>query len=148
MLLRELRRVEQLHGNGCFIACLAMLKGITYEEAFKLIHPDKDMAAISYYDRIGLTPEESIQRLEQLGLGPVHRPLRQLRNLRRTALLLIRWEHAPTLLHGVVFDASTKKFLDPGYLRKPKTYERQLDTVLYFKAPELTHRIAEARRAA
>lgn len=150
MILKQLRRVEQYHDSGCFIACLAILKGISYEEAFKLIHPNKDFSQMERWDTVGLHPYESIKRLEQLGLNPVRRPLKQLRNLRRTALLIIQWKFAPHLAHGVVFDAVSRKFLDPGYSTPlpTKDYERQLFAVLYFQTPELSHRVTEARQVA
>lgn len=148
MEFRKLRMVEQQHTNGCFIACLAMLTGKTYRQAFSLIHPDKDYDSIGHYEPIGLSPEESIKRMEELGLGPDPRPLRNLVNLRRTALIMIRWKYSPTLLHGIVFDASTKQLLNPNGSIRPlssrmHSIQSQLDTVLYFKTPELSHRVTD-----
>lgn len=139
MILNALKRVHQEHDNGCFIACTAMLLGTSYLDAFKIIHPDKNPFQTEVWSRaIGMTPEASIQRLIKLGLNPVKRPLRQLRNLRRTALVLIRWEYAPTLMHAVVYDAIRDRFLDPGYsTKKMKVYQRQLDSVYYFNVPQL-----------
>lgn len=150
MILRTLKRVEQYHNSGCFIACLATLKGISYEEAFKLIHPEKDYSQVARWDTVGLRVDESIKKLEQLGLKPVQRPLKQLRNLRRTALLIIQWTYAPHLAHGVIFDAVSRKFLDPGYSTPlpTKDYERQLYAVLYFQTSEFSHRVTEAKRVA
>ena len=131
-----------MHDSGCFIACAAMLLDISYNEALKLIHPEKDIDMCYRYDEVGLTPEESILRLTAFGLNPNPRPLRQLRNLRRTALLYIRWRIQPELMHAVVYDAARKKFLDPGTLYPHiDEYEEQLDSVYYFNVPELPHRL-------
>jgi hypothetical protein len=139
MVLRELKKVYQEHDNGCFIACTAMLLGTSYNEAFKLIHPDKDPFNVELWSSsIGMTPEASIKRLVRLGLNPSPRPLRQLRNLRKTALILIRWACAPTLMHGIVYDVVRDKFLDPcGRTLKTRVYEKQLDSVYYFNVPQL-----------
>ena len=128
-----------MHDSGCFIACAAMLLGTSYDEALKLIHPER---VIARYDKVGLTPEESILRLSAFGLNPNARPLRQLRNLRRTALIYIRWRIQPELMHAIVYDASRKRFLDPGTLYPHvDEYEEQLDSVYYFNVPELPHRL-------
>lgn len=140
MILRELQRVQQEHSSGCFIACTAMLLGISYADAFRVIHPDKDpYYTESWSYAVGMSPEASIQKLVALGLNPSHRPLRQLRNLRRHALLLIRWSCEPTLMHGVVYDAIRDRFLDPSLFHplKMKCYQRQLDSVWYFNVPQL-----------
>jgi hypothetical protein len=122
-----------------------MLLGITYHEAFKLIHPEKDPFLVEVWSpAIGMTPEASIERLVKLGLNPVPRPLRQLRNLRKTALLLIRWKWAPSLMHGVVYDSVRDRFLDPApTTKKMRVYESQLDSVYYFNVPQLPYRLTE-----
>lgn len=143
MILKGLHRVYQEHDNGCFIACTAMLLGCTYYEAFKLIHPDKDPFKTELWSSaVGMTPEAAIKRLVALGLNPVPRPLRQLRNLRKTALILIRWKWAPTLMHGVVYDSVRDRFLDPSpSTKKMRVYESQLDSVYYFNVPQLPYHL-------
>jgi hypothetical protein len=139
-MIRKLERVRQIHGNGCFIACLAMLRGVTYEEAFKSVHPNRDPDKVDRWDdSVALRFEDAINALVMQDLKPELSKLRHLRNLRRTALLIMRWEYEPSRMHGVVFDAKTRKFLDPAWMRPDPInfYERQLDTVLYFNKPGL-----------
>ena len=138
----SLRHVSQVHSSGCFTACVAMLLGKSYEEVHSLLHPTSDPQD---YDCPGIRSEKvdeaASEKLQQLGIKVKRAKLRQLRSLlrhsRKHALLIIRWEWAPTLCHAIVFDVDRKRFLDPtGRTLKRKIYERQLDSVLYVDPPK------------
>jgi ABC-type bacteriocin/lantibiotic exporter with double-glycine peptidase domain len=123
------RYVSQPQSSGCFVACVAMMMGKTYQEAFKLVHPDRQE-----WDRADLHPFAAIERLKALGFKVRYAQLKKLRSLKRDALLCIKWDWAPELGHAVLYDSEQKKFLDPGF-RRPLSlseYQRQLCFVAYF----------------
>jgi hypothetical protein len=131
MIARQIQRVSQQHRDGCFIACFAMMKGISYEEAYKLVHPKKDFCG-----EASLPPEKAIKILDKYGLETSYQPIKKIRHIKRDALLLIRWRAQPDLMHGVIFDKKNRMFLDPWFNtpKSVRTYESQLDSVWYFKA--------------
>lgn len=148
-----LQHVRQIHSNGCFIACVAMLLGKSYAEAFALMYPGKDL---NDWDIQGLTSTDigkaASELLEKFGCAVKKSTYKRIKSLqkfsRKSALLIIRWrwgaptsghvsEDDPWMCHAVVFDADTKKFLDPsGYCpRDMKDYQKQLDSVFYVEPP-------------
>jgi hypothetical protein len=56
-----------------------------------------------------------------------------MRHLRRLAMVLIRWEHSPTIMHAIVFDPNAKRILDPAYYSPlpMKQYAYQMDAAFY-----------------
>jgi hypothetical protein len=114
-----LTRVEQFHQNGCFISCLAILLQVSYQEAFKLVHPKRKMPASDFDQmrrwKVGMDPEKSLQIMEENGLRVEQSNLRKVSSLRRrTSLILLRWRHEPAQMHAVVFDGSTGRIIDPS----------------------------------
>lgn len=147
MILRELNRVQQRHNNGCFIACLAILLGKTYEEAFKVVYPNRDCPLDYENPNVGLSPEVSLEIIKKIGLKPKKSSLTRLKSLKRTALVLLRWRDAPTLLHGIVFDASRQIFLDPSTptFSNARAYQKHLDSIYYMNVPELSHKVTQTK---
>ncbi len=136
-----LQLVSQVSGNGCFIAALAMLLGKTYDEAFKLVFPDKDPNTC--WDHALRANDSDIgacaaKALEKLGVKTKKSTYKKVKSLlkyaRKNVLLIVRWGGGP-MCHAVVFDAETKKFLDPsGHLANDydlRTYQRHLDSMYY-----------------
>lgn len=149
-----IQHIRQIHSSGCFIACVAMLLGKSYEDAFALMYPGK---SIHDYDIRGLTSTDigkaASELLEKLGCSVKKSTYKQIKSLqkysRKRALLIIRWrwgapignqasDDDPWMCHAVVFDPDTKKFLDPsGSLpRDMKDYQKQLDSVFYVDVPK------------
>jgi hypothetical protein len=111
-----LQLVPQIHNTGCFIACIATLLEISYQEAFERIHKKPCPPPDAYFRQhlVGLTPEQSLEVMPSLGLKMEKSNLRNVRSLRRrTSLILLRWQDEPTQMHGIVFDGEARKFLDP-----------------------------------
>ena len=148
-----IQHVRQVHSSGCFIACLAMLLNKTYDEAFTLVYPEMD--PMKEYDAPGLKSnhidQAATEVMEKLGFKVKRSKYKKLKSLmryaRKHALLIIRWrwggdaastEDNPWLCHAVVFDADSKKFLDPAsYGREIKlsSYQKQLDSIFYVEVP-------------
>lgn len=127
-----LYRVYQENDAGCFIAGVASLLGKTYAEAFRLVHPSK-----SYWDSFShgieaMSMEEAaLSTLQRLGVKAHVSRLRRFDSLRKSKkhmILIIRWAVQPTRCHTVVYDAESRKILDPDPDPAPiKELENQLD---------------------
>lgn len=139
-----LQHVTQPHYNGCAIAAFAMILGKTYEEAFKLIFPDRDPLiddhAIRAEDQdIGAC---AARVLEKLGVKTKKSKYRKLKSLikyaRKNVLLIMRWGNG-SMCHAVVFDAETKRFLDPSgptydLPTELRYWQRNLDSMYYIES--------------
>lgn len=137
-----LKHVTQVHYNGCFIAALAMLIGKTYEETFKLVFPDRDMSTSDHAVRTSDEDNHDIgvaatKVLEKLGLKSKKSTYKKVKSLpryaRKNVLIIVRWSGG-SMCHAVIFDAETKKFLDPsGPVERHDitSYQRNLDSMYY-----------------
>lgn len=132
-MAKKLKHVEQIHNSGCFIACVAMLLNKSYNQALKLIHPKKYHRYVdNRWKRVGLEPEKAIKKLPRLGLKVTRTNINRIRKLEKNALILVRWNYDPTLLHGLVYDHKRKTILDPGDNNlSRKQIENQIDQILY-----------------
>lgn len=137
---------------GCFVACVAMLLGKTYNQAYKLVHPSRawrsgnrwnwyDGEILNYsFTHVGtISPEKAFKRLERLGLKPRYVKVKKLNLLHKTAIIWLRWDSDPTLMHSVVYDSKTKMFWDPMNpqplnKKQKRNLERQIDSVIYLDA--------------
>jgi len=134
-----LRRVSQIHDSGCFVACVAMLLEISYEEAFVRLFPGVRMPDPNDQQAsgtVGKLIEESLALMPRVGLEPQKANLRNVKSLRkRTSFIVLRWKYEPQLSHGVVFDGTTGHFLDPCYEQplNHQTYNRNLESIYYIK---------------
>ena len=135
-----LQRVSQQSDTGCFIACVAMLLGKTYGQAFRLLHPGLNPADTYTHGFREMSMEETVHRLLR-GLGfktrtSKYRKFRTFTSrVNKHAIMVIRWDFAPTLCHCVMFDAETRQFIDPsgGYTPTKWTLKRlqeQLDCAI------------------
>jgi len=150
-----LQSVAQVHENGCFVACVAMLIGKTYSETFAALYPDQDLND-SFKGLVAVDLNQALTEvLQRFGFTVKRSTYRKLQSLqkhsRKNAILVIRWhwggnsepvtEDNPWMCHAVVFDAETKDFLDPSFGGRAgaydlKSYQRQLDSILYVEPAE------------
>lgn len=157
--------VSQLSHTGCFIACLAMLLGKSYREAFKLVHPRKNMDTMySHGFRTNFVEAKVHELLGGLGIQSHTGKYRQFKSytdrVKKNAIMVVRWKHDPRSCHCIMFDAKEKRFIDPsgGYVvsseRELRSLQRQLDCPIvidkipqHLKAPSDIRRDAPAYRA-
>ena len=123
-----MKRVHQKHWDGCFVACVAMLKNTTYDKATELVHQIK----LDRHTPACLPPENVPDILKRCKVQFAQRSdRRRISSFKNPTLFLIRWSGAPELLHAVVWDPSQRKILDPHFI-EPLThaeYESQADSV-------------------
>lgn len=136
-----LKLVAQKNHNGCFIACVAMLLGKTYDEAFQLLHPGKKPDETYEHGFRDMSMEATAHKLlQKLGFRSrtsKYRKFRTFQNrVNKNTIMIIRWAFSPTLCHCIMFDAERKAFIDPsgGYIVEGeymlKRFQRQLDTAI------------------
>lgn len=159
------RPVSQQSHTGCFIACVAMLLGKTYEEAFSLLHPGKNMTEMySHGWRDNSMENKAHELLRGLGFKTHTGKYRKFKSYRermqKNAIMIIRWDFDPSMCHCILFDADAKNFIEPsgGYVITSdytmKSLQRQLDTPIIIDkipSPEILrdlHRSAPADRPA
>jgi hypothetical protein len=150
-----LRAIRQQHGDGCFISVIATLLEIPYEKAFQRVYPGREMPPTDdngYYNwTLGMTPEKSLELMPSLGLELIPTKMKSVMSLRkgRTALILLRWRSMPTLLHGIVYDGETGRFLDPGrlsYIKTRKAMQENLESIYYVKRTQTSRRTKNESR--
>jgi hypothetical protein len=106
-----MKRVFQKHRTGCVVACLAMIFGISYEEALKLSFPDKKP-----YQRLFFNLERISRILKQKGASfKVH--LVDLNDLnlykiKNPSILCLYLNKPARTGHAVILN--NKKILDPS----------------------------------
>lgn len=121
----KIKKVKQLHVDGCFVACVAMLLGETYDNAFNEMFPGRD-------DGWGDLPvEEASHVLERLGFKPVRSRARRIKNLRHDAVVVIKWKEDPSISHSAVWSSKKRKMLDPLRHYKRSVYETQIYAIYY-----------------
>lgn len=109
----RIQHVLQQHGDGCGVACLAMVAGISYDEALRIVFR-RPAEAVS--DRM-IDDEKIIRALRRRGYK-VRRMRGDFRKLRRPVIVGILWEgQVPNNNEGhfVVWCPVTRKFVDPAY---------------------------------
>ena len=115
----SLRLVAQKNHTGCFIACVAMLLGKNYNEAFRLLHPNKDVDLMYSHGFRDMSMESKAhQLLQKLGFKTRTSKYRKFKSFQtrgnKHAIMIIRWSFDPTMCHCILFDADAKAFIDPG----------------------------------
>lgn len=99
----SVRYVTQKEDAGCFVACVAMLLGVRYDTARKLLPVTRE----------GIDLRKVEWSLRNLGFRPVVVSRAKARRASHPTLHIIRWTFCPTTLHAYVFDPVTKRTLDP-----------------------------------
>ncbi|HEY5268151.1 MAG TPA: hypothetical protein VII94_03375 [Candidatus Saccharimonadales bacterium] len=113
--------VSQKNYDGCFIACAAMLMGTDYDTAFKRLHPGRNQNLLSSHgweDTSGQVHVIALNLLAKLGADAKLAKWKRLKSFKRygskSAIVIIRWRHAPELCHCIFYSHKTKKFYDPS----------------------------------
>lgn len=113
-----------------------MVNHMSYHEAYKAIHPQKDPETQGH----SVHPRNAIKRLQRLGFPKAHYTNdRDLTRLKRDAIVCLRWSWAPNLGHAIVFDKRNKYFLDPSgtgeifniHSYTIKEYQYQINFIIY-----------------
>lgn len=154
-----LQPVSQKSYTGCFIACVAMLLGKTYDEAFSLLHPGKNQAAMSSHGWSADSMEQKAHELlRKLGFKTHTGKYRKFKSYRermhKNAIMIVRWSFDPTMCHCILFDADGKRFIEPsgGYVveseHQLKDLQRQLDTPIVIDSIPTPEILSELHRSA
>ncbi len=104
-----MKLIRQYHEYGCIIACVAMLSGLTYKQAYSHIFPHKKPKKLrGIYVR-----DEFFNRLMKLGLKV--RKVKPAKSYKENALVaVVHPIYAyPEGFHGVVWSKDSERFLDP-----------------------------------
>lgn len=137
--VRKLRRVkpEGYFTYTCFIEAFASCLGSTYEQAFKLAHPDKVMHS---------TWNHAIHPLRALEVANQHLRTfreakeRRFQDFKTNALIIIQWSAAPDLAHALVWDHKKQIIIGSLGGSSRTELERQIFKVHYFKRPIVSTR--------
>ena len=103
------RRVVQKDRDGCGVACVAMLAGVTYKRAKDVMFGNDSVSLTSTAD---LYNALKIFRKRPLGKRLIPLRTRSYRDLDANALLKIA-RPGKSWWHWIVWDARRKEFLDP-----------------------------------
>src|SRR5271157_5679242 len=104
--------IKQQHKRSCLPTCMSMLMGLNYSKCLKLINPKRD------WNKEGIWSDEMFATFDRLGYKYEIKNITKLSQLKTNALLMVRSETIKNSMHAVVFDAETRKVLDPKK-RKP-----------------------------
>lgn len=127
-------KIRQKHRTGCCVASLAMLLGISYEDALKALHPNRKP-----HQKVSGRMNTIAKALNRLGIEvKIHNNISNLmfnigehidiKSLTKPALLCIYMVDVHTDNHAVVWDPKTRKVLDPGRTknRSVEYYQKRL----------------------
>lgn len=118
----------QKHVNGCAVACFAMVTGMSYDKALKLIHPKRK--AREKID--GVLFSDLVKILNKMHIKiAVYSSSKNILQIKRPSILLMNqrdcdWSHV------VVWDPETKRILDPDRKKRCsfEYYQKELEWYL------------------
>jgi ABC-type bacteriocin/lantibiotic exporter with double-glycine peptidase domain len=121
-----MRFVKQKHKCGCAIACIAMLCGIGYNSALEIVHPKRNPR-----DGVETTFETFLRSLARCNKDyKINFTNLDLNKLKNNACIMITVPNKG-FRHAVVWDAKTKKILDPANPKIRKSfYQKNLSVVV------------------
>lgn len=131
-----IKKVLQKHKNGCAVASIAMLAGISYEEAIKALHPNRKP-----YEKISANLFAIAAALSRLNIGidfktPWSKTL-NIKDIDKPALLCIDLSDKARHNHAVVWDPETQKIINPDPNRKRSLpisyYQNRLNYAIVLK---------------
>ena len=117
-----MKRVSQEHHNGCGIACVAMIAGVTYGEAQTAIFGKRRVRVKrtrarhlqKAFRKLGIDSSKLIELSQHLNY----------KNLKRDAILKVKSLRSKgRMWHWIVWDAKREAFIDP-VKRKRDRYVR------------------------
>lgn len=104
-----MRLVRQVHTTGCGVASFAMLAGIGYQRALKLVHPKRKKGSCACTN-----PLQVMRALEKMGISfKVSFTKFKLAKLKHNTELSVRTPHGGW--HAVVWDVEQQRILDPQH---------------------------------
>jgi ABC-type bacteriocin/lantibiotic exporter with double-glycine peptidase domain len=102
-----MKYIKQRHTNGCGVAALAMVTGISYDRALKLIDP-KRKSGTKYP---GTSLEQALKTFTKMGIKYQIHFDTKLKDIKNNAYVSASLPCG--CRHAVVWDAENKKILDP-----------------------------------
>ena len=129
-----IKKIRQKHRSGCSVASLAMLLGISYQQALWTLHPNHQPYETVCGDM--WTIKDALVRAKaklifHSNLGKLHKIDDEevdIRSFKKPAILGIYQRDISGANHAVVWDPDTQKVLDPGRKRNLPVnyYQRRL----------------------
>lgn len=117
-----MRIVHQRHSNGCAIACMAMLTGISYDSVFKAVHGKRNKPK----EYPGLSLEVILRTLDKLRINyRVSFDKKDWKNSKNNSMMVVDYGSKPDKTfdhcrHAVVWNAANKSIIDPMPRNKRK----------------------------
>ncbi len=109
----KIKHVTQTHKTGCGVACIAMIFGISYDEAMKIVHPKRKLGKKPYTSIQTIVDVLTVNKIKyKVQLSDGHSL-----NIKNPCILGVRWNNddgkliIPKGWHWVVLN---KKILDPA----------------------------------
>lgn len=133
--VKKLRNVKQLSSTGCFIGAFATCLGVTYEKAFQIVFPFREMDP---YSNHGLHPLHAFELASRHLRGFREAKERHFTSFKGNALVTIRWNLQPSVSHSVVWDFKRQRIIDPLPPSKRHSFhnlDSQIYMAHYFKRP-------------
>ncbi len=126
--------VNQEIGDGCGVACYAMVTGTNYYEAFGVLHPSENPVC-SQTASHETSNEDLLQALRAAGFEIEVRIRPDIRTLKK-AVLVVRYRIGPSMyMHTVVWDAERQQVLDPFDDRPFEEYQDGLCLAFELSTP-------------
>jgi len=103
--------VLQQHDNGCAVACVAMVTGVSYADAFKAAFGPRSRRSV----RLELTLSQVAGAIRSLGFRCRHGS--DWLSGAFPAVLMFEWDHdimPPGTFHCVAYDPFRRRVVDPG----------------------------------
>lgn len=109
-----MKLITQRHANGCAVAALAMVAGISYQRSLKLLHPKRKPRedAATYPNQL-FRVLRNLKIKHRILFGK-HR-LPELKADVHDIILAVRWPYGG--LHAVIWDHTSQRILDPDATR-------------------------------
>ena len=119
----KIPHVRQNHTDGCFVACVAMLLGVSYKTAYHALFPTRQDG------KAGIQIENAFYVLKKLGFKPKPSYERRIKKLHQNSVIIIRWIVEPTISHAAIWNARRKKTQDPLKHYSRDVYESQIESI-------------------
>jgi len=104
-------KVKQEDLHGCVIACVAMVTGITYEQARAKFHPRRKSFPHDCMKLMKST-DEAMAVIKKLGFNCEH--LNGIKKYKRPAIAFFDWPPPDSRRHAMVWDPYRQCFHDPA----------------------------------
>jgi hypothetical protein len=131
-----MKHIRQKHKNGCLIASVAMVLGITYEAALKLIHPRRKKrkgVALPLIYLLPILKKANIQIKFHFFKWNPDSDIWNIKKMERPTILLIEFDNC-NWTHAIAWDPEKKRILDPDRKNAltTKYYQKHLSQFIEF----------------